>query len=35
VAGVAAALGGLPGGLGQLVWPASGPLMMPGYWRIG
>ncbi len=33
--GVAAALGGLPGGLGQLVWPASGPLMMPGYWRIG
>jgi protease IV len=33
--GLAAALGGLPGGLGQLVWPASGPLMMPGYWRIG
>jgi protease IV len=35
LSGVAAALNGLPGGLGQLMWPASGPLMMPGYWRIG
>jgi protease-4 len=35
LSGVAAALGGLPGGLGQLVWPAAGPLMMPSYWRIG
>ncbi|HEX4258910.1 MAG TPA: S49 family peptidase [Streptosporangiaceae bacterium] len=35
LSGVAAVLGGLPGGLGQLVWPAAGPLMMPGYWRIG
>jgi protease-4 len=33
--GLAAVLGGLPGGLGQLAWPAAGPLMMPGYWRIG
>jgi protease-4 len=33
--GMAAVLGGLPGGLGQLAWPAAGPLMMPGYWRIG
>ena len=35
LSGVAAALNGLPGGLGQLAWPASGPLMMPGYWRVG
>ncbi|HWG11926.1 MAG TPA: signal peptide peptidase SppA [Streptosporangiaceae bacterium] len=35
LSGVAAALNGLPGGLGQLMWPASGPLMMPGYWSIG
>lgn len=28
-------LSGLPGGLGQLAWPLSGPLMMPGYWRVG
>jgi protease-4 len=35
LSGVAAVLNGLPGGLGQLAWPASGPLMMPGYWRVG